>query len=285
MFKRTIAKLNLKAAIRYSQNKLLSNVSSAHSFAFSGCGWLTPFHLGVVNALRENMYINESTVVAGTSGGALSALLACSGVSTLEALENIVLLSQNQKFRKNIHSGLRVAISNLLPDDAVVKCNGRLHVVVTRAWPQPKITPIIISNFSSKEDILDAVTTSCFIPLYSDKSLFIPYREGKYLDGGLLAFMPPVGQITVSPFHRRYVLRRPPQISPHLSSKFKYSLPRLLSYVLRPAPPDVLRDLYQEGNNCALSWIHADKKETPNATASLTSASKSNFIRNFFVKN
>jgi hypothetical protein len=23
------------------------------SFAFSGCGWLTPFHLGVIKALRE----------------------------------------------------------------------------------------------------------------------------------------------------------------------------------------------------------------------------------------
>ena len=27
--------------------------ASSSSFAFSGCGWLTPYHLGVINALRE----------------------------------------------------------------------------------------------------------------------------------------------------------------------------------------------------------------------------------------
>lgn len=49
------------------------------SFAMSGCGWLTPFYFGVVEKMREAGYITDESLMAGTSGGSLGALIAVSG--------------------------------------------------------------------------------------------------------------------------------------------------------------------------------------------------------------
>lgn len=41
------------------------------SFAMSGCGWLWPFYLGVIKTMKKKGYLTDSSICAGTSGGAL----------------------------------------------------------------------------------------------------------------------------------------------------------------------------------------------------------------------
>eukprot|EP01041_Mallomonas_annulata_P001676 gene1676-3241_t len=227
------------------------------SFAMSGCGWLTPFHFGSMHSFREHGFITDETKFAGTSGGALGALLACSNVDSKKGLETLISLSQNRNFKSNINMGLKDVMRELLPEDAVSRCNNRLFITVTRAWPQPKIAPIIISTFESNDDMLDAVCTSCFIPLYSSRQIFSPFRRGMYVDGGVFAFMPPIGDITITPFPSKYLLRtrRKPEVSPSLSPSFKYSIAQLITWVLHPAPPAILRDLFEEGRRASDIWI------------------------------
>lgn len=51
--------------------------------------------------------LNSSTIHAGTSGGSLAALVACSNFDTKEALDSIIEISNNPEFKKNINEGLK----------------------------------------------------------------------------------------------------------------------------------------------------------------------------------
>jgi len=248
----------------------LSTTSNGLSFALSGCGWLTPFHFGAIDSLRSNGYINESTVVAGTSGGAIGALAAVCDVDPKISLEMLIKLSQNSKFRSNMDEGLYLALMEMIPKDAVKRCNNRLIVTVTRVWPSPGTEPELISTYESNEDIIRAVVASCFIPLYSSKThLFSLYRQKHYLDGGVFSFFPPVGDITITPFPQSFInyirlirdnRNQPVDITPDLSTTFHYSIPRLLTWVLHPASTIILRDLYKEGQQSTNIWIQSSKK-------------------------
>lgn len=64
-----------------------------------------------------------------------------------------------------------------------------------------KFHNIIVSNFESKEDLCDALTCSCFLPMFSGYK--VPrFRNSRYLDGGLTNQMPVMDSNTVkiSPF-------------------------------------------------------------------------------------
>lgn len=99
---------------------------------------------------------------------------------------------------------------SILPSDVVSRCNGRLYVTVTQVWPRPSLQPQIVSQFSSPEHLVQTVAASCFIPLWSAPRQLATKvtltRAGSgptwFADGGLLAFMPPVGDIRISPLPR-----------------------------------------------------------------------------------
>ena len=154
--------------------------------------------------------------------------------------------------------------SDFLPSDIVSRCNGRLFITVTQMWPNPSLKPVILSHFDSKEHLVDAVAASCFIPLWSARRLATKLGPSKALfaDGGILAFMPPIGDIRISPLPRRLFLppflSRPPHI--HLSPQDlqEYPMSRLATWILRPAPEPVLRDLYKKGFIAANKWIDSN---------------------------
>lgn len=239
-------------------------VDKTSSFAMSGCGWLTPFYFGVVQKMQEAGYITEKSLVAGTSGGSLGALVAVSGISPRLGLKLMTDMSLDKSFKNNIDLGLKTLLPPVLPDDIVKRSNGRLHVCVTKLWPNPTGSPHIISTFSSKEDLVDTVAASCFIPFYSAPSSFftkIVSRPLEYfIDGGVFGFMPPIGDVRVSPFSI-VSLRRPPNIRIKPSV---FSGPRLLTWVLTPAPPDVLEELYNEGYRAAEEWIALKEEKEKN---------------------
>ena len=236
---------------------IINSSSSKYSFAMSGCGWLSPFHFGAVEALKENQYLTNKSIVAGTSGGALAALLACSDLHPRDGLEIIVELSKSSPFRSRINTSLRRTLSMILTENAFQNSNGRLHIVVTKAWPKPEIKPKIISEFDSPEDMIDCIIASCFIPFYTDRLLTTTFRNEQYVDGGFLAFMPPIGNVRISPFLHSPIIRKA-DISPRLLKNFKFSSPRLLPWVLKPASPDVLRYLYEAGFEAASIWCHQE---------------------------
>ncbi|XP_068029764.1 omega-hydroxyceramide transacylase-like [Anomalospiza imberbis] len=79
------------------------------------------------------------------------------------------------------HRILRETLNKFLPPNAHELVSGKLHIILTRLHDWRCVT---VSEFASKEELIQAVMCSCFIPLYF--GIFPPtFRGVRYLDGEL----------------------------------------------------------------------------------------------------
>lgn len=240
-----------------------------HSFAFSGCGWLSPFHLGVIHAMKQHGWISDKSIFGGTSGGSIAALIACLDVPPSDALELIIEMSLKEGVFRNIDQELRLSLnialkrfmSNVSHDDILHRCNNRLYITTTQV---DNLKPHLITQYSNIHQIIDAVSASCFIPIYSGRRLStsISGYNSSFVDGGFRAFMPPVGDIRVSPFPVGYmkgVLSRYPHIT--LPAK-DYFIPQLFLWAAVPASPQKLRKIYHDGIAAGEFYIQQKGQKT-----------------------
>uniref|UniRef100_A0A8C9EMY6 PNPLA domain-containing protein n=1 Tax=Pavo cristatus TaxID=9049 RepID=A0A8C9EMY6_PAVCR len=97
-------------------------------------------------------------------------------------------------------ANLRAVLQRSLPEDSYQVASGRLHISLTRVVDGQNV---MVSEFSSKEELIQALLCSCFLPIYCG---FIPpsYRGVRYVDGGFTGLQPvsslEEAVITVSPF-------------------------------------------------------------------------------------
>lgn len=73
-------------------------------------------------------------------------------------------------------------LRQVLPDDVHTTCSGGIHVAVTRVTPG--LSPTLVSRFADREDLIQALLTSCHIPWYFDGSLVRSFRATPCFDGG-----------------------------------------------------------------------------------------------------
>uniref|UniRef100_A0A5S6Q1Q3 triacylglycerol lipase n=1 Tax=Trichuris muris TaxID=70415 RepID=A0A5S6Q1Q3_TRIMR len=176
------------------------------NFSFSGCGFLGIYHVGVAAALKE--YAPDLVVhkISGASGGAIAACALicnlCLGQACSDVLKIAVLARQralgplHPSF--NLTAIIREGLLAFLPDDAHKIASGRLHISLTRLSDGVNF---LVNEFKSKEDLIDALACSAFIPFYS--GTVPPTFQGiHYIDGGWSDNLPILDQhtITVSPF-------------------------------------------------------------------------------------
>jgi patatin-like phospholipase domain-containing protein 2 len=98
----------------------------------------------------------------------------------------------------NIQTCLFEGMSKHLPEDAHLRVNGKLHISLTRVYDGKSI---IVSQFNSREDLLDALLCACFIPGFS--GILPPKFHGvRYMDGAFSDNLPTLDEntVTVSPF-------------------------------------------------------------------------------------
>jgi predicted acylesterase/phospholipase RssA len=237
------------------------------SIALSGCGWLAPFYLGVIKVLKSTNYLTKNSIYGGTSGGSLGALIGCADIDTDLAANLFITISKDKKFHKNIDQGIRAHLRSIVPEDVLSKVNDRLFIVTTKIWPDINNikNPVITSNFKDIDHLVDVVSASCYIPLWSNRSSIKSFYtkimtdpNSFYIDGGLASWMPPIGDVRVTPFPKTLILtKRKPHIS--LPSN-KYSTFTLMSWVFQPPPPDKIMELYKEGEIAAYKWIENQPK-------------------------
>lgn len=98
----------------------------------------------------------------------------------------------------NIHRLLLEGLEKFLPADAHFRVSGKLHISLTRVHDGKNV---IVSTFDSREELIQALLASAFIPIFSG---IIPpkYKGVRYMDGGYSDNLPTLDEntITVSPF-------------------------------------------------------------------------------------
>lgn len=249
--------------------KLSSQVLSSSqplSYSFSGAGWLTPYHLGVINGLKDFNLIHSNSIVSGSSGGSIAATLIATNMNELDALNIFKQSILIMKPMKNIDQILKQMLTEILPNNSYQLCNqnSSCHITVTKLILLNKKQPLIISNYDSNDDLINCIATSCFIPFYSAPKPYTIFRNEKYIDGGLFAFLPPIGEITVNPLPQigKYMLNpRRSVIHPLLVPEFKVPLKTMIRWSLFPPSAQVLDDLFQIGKKSAHIWARSRESQ------------------------
>ncbi|KAG2496663.1 hypothetical protein HYH03_005483 [Edaphochlamys debaryana] len=239
------------------------DVSSDVGFGFSAGGLLFPYFLGVVSQLQAMGVLRHEVPVAGASAGSIIAVCAKSGLSEEQLFEALLDLAADCRqggTRARLRHVLHRVLDSVLPADIHERCEGRAFLAVTNVWPRPQSE--LVSSFSSRDDLIDTVLTSCHIPYWFDGSLVRPYRNSIAFDGGITNFIPATPTDIchrVCCFPSANLSSFSIDLSPDtFDSDFPYDMRTLLSWAFEPAPDAMLAALLERGKRDARAWALAN---------------------------
>ncbi|KAK7874450.1 hypothetical protein R5R35_001542 [Gryllus longicercus] len=242
------------------------------NLSFAGCGFLGIYHVGVAVCFKKyapHLLLNK---ISGASAGAIAACALLCDLPIGEQVSDVLKVVQQARSKTlgpfspsfNVQNILLEQLEKVLPDNAHLLVNGKLHISLTRVYDGKNV---IVSHFNSKEDLLQALLASCFVPVFS--GLLPPRFHGiRYMDGGFSDNLPTLDEntITVSPFcGESDICPRDPSsqlfhvnvanTSIELSKENMYRFTRILF----PPKPEVLASMCQQGYEDALSFLHRNK--------------------------
>ncbi|XP_040019323.2 patatin-like phospholipase domain-containing protein 2 [Gasterosteus aculeatus] len=178
------------------------------NISFAGCGFRSVYYLGALSCMLERVprLVHGASKICGASSGCLVAAALTVGIP-IEHFSADVLTVAKEARRHTLgvfHPtfSLQRTVRSLLeklPADAHLRASGKLCVSLTRL---PDWKNVLVSQFESREDLIQVLICSCFFPVYCG---FIPpsYRGVHYIDGALSNNMPLFEQrntITIAPF-------------------------------------------------------------------------------------
>ena len=157
----------------------MTSVPCVH-VSFSGCGFLAPFHVGAAAALARRGVAVERAL--GASSGSLVAAAVVLGVPPerqrrrfYEIVSRAAALRPLGAFHPGFDFGQLFVrhFGEDVPRDAHERCSGRLTVSITATdWSNE-----LVSSFSSRQDLIDCLICSCFVPGFS--GYVAPFYRGK----------------------------------------------------------------------------------------------------------
>ncbi|NWV46233.1 PLPL1 protein, partial [Daphoenositta chrysoptera] len=190
-----------------------------YSILFRGCSFLAIYEAGVLAALKDLSpdIMKSAHRIYGSSSGSVIATAALCGCDVGKGYTLLFILYEMRQYLlrslKTCLFGLapggrilrlaRSALHKFLPPNAHELVSGKLHIVLTRLHDWRTVTA---SEFASKEELIQAVTCSCFIPLYFGLSP-PTYRGVRYVDGELAMWTADFvsrSTITISAFAGEY---------------------------------------------------------------------------------
>ncbi|KAJ4917130.1 Acyl transferase/acyl hydrolase/lysophospholipase superfamily protein [Raphanus sativus] len=240
-------------------------IITSPGFSFSAAGLLFPYHLGVAQLLIEKGYITDTTPLAGASAGAIVCATITSGASMQEALEATKVLAHD--CRRNgtafrLGAVLRDSMERLLPDDIHIRSNGRVRVAITQvSW---KLRGLLVDQFDSKSDLINAVIASSFVPGYLAPMPATMFRDRVCVDGGLTLFMPPTAAaktVRVCAFSASNFELKDIGINPDCNPLNRATSRQLLNWAMEPAEDEVLEKLFELGYADAAAWSEMNPVE------------------------
>ncbi|XP_009999692.1 PREDICTED: patatin-like phospholipase domain-containing protein 1 [Chaetura pelagica] len=145
------------------------------------------YEAGVVKALKDlsPAILKSAARIYGASSGSIIATLAVCECDTDE-VKKYFYSALPRSFWGFVPGGrmiqfLKDTLEKYLPPNAHQLATGKLHIILTRLrdW-----RCMVVSEFASREELIQAITCSCFIPLYF--GLIPPtFRGVRYVDGEL----------------------------------------------------------------------------------------------------
>lgn len=258
-------------------------IVTSPGFSFSAAGLLFPYHLGVAQFLVEKGYIKETTPLAGSSAGAIICVVIASGLSMQQALDATKILADDCRRKGTMFrlgALLRDCLEELLPDDAHTSCNGRIRVAITQISWRPR--GLLVDQFDSKGDLINALITSAFIPGYLSPRPATMFRNRLCVDGGLTFFMPPTSAsntVRVCAFPASTFGAKGIGISPECNPENRATPRQLFNWALEPAEDEVLDRLFELGYADAATWAEknpVDEVVHDNTTSAETVSASQN---------
>ncbi|KAI1716868.1 patatin-like phospholipase domain-containing protein [Ditylenchus destructor] len=190
----------------------LAQTNSPVGLALSGCGFLGTYHFGAMMCIQKNAtnLLPRITHFTGASAGSLmAALLVLAPESVADGLIQLYELAdelQKQRFGAltpgfNFARRLTYIAEKFIPED-ISACQGRLFVSLTK---QSDYSNRIVSEFPTRDYLLDCLMASCYIPYYSTGPFGYPPKiDGDYYIDGFysnnLPILENIPTITISPF-------------------------------------------------------------------------------------
>ncbi|XP_069879606.1 omega-hydroxyceramide transacylase [Dipodomys merriami] len=242
-----------------------------HSISFSGSGFLSYYQAGAVDALRDlaPRMLDTTYRFAGTSAGAVIAALVICGIEMDEYLRflNVGLAEVKKSFLGPLSPSCKMVqtmrrfLYHALPEDSYKATTGKLHVGLTRLEDGESV---VVSEFTSKEELIEALYCSCFVPIYC--GLIPPtYRGVRYIDGGFTSMQPCsfwTDSITISTFSGQQDIcpRDCPAIFHDFrlcNFSFQFSLENITRMTHALFPPDlvILQEYYYRGYDDTVLYL------------------------------
>lgn len=229
--------------------------------SFSGGGFIGIYHVGVAIAFKKFAPHIASRKVLGASSGALASMCLVTNMPFDQAISGIAKMSIHCRSltlgpfdpRFSIFDIMKGSLNEFTCEDAHLIGTNKLYISLTRA---ATLQNEIITDFESREELVDVLMASCFIPYFL--GLIPPKVRGvTYIDGGFTDNLPTHDEntITVSPFAGMATIRPRPSNTklPDIIYTPENAM-RVVKTVFSP-PPKALADLCQEGFNDALEFI------------------------------
>ncbi|XP_063519164.1 1-acylglycerol-3-phosphate O-acyltransferase PNPLA3 isoform X4 [Pongo pygmaeus] len=144
------------------------------SLSFAGCGFLGFYHVGATRCLSEHAphLLRDARMLFGASAGALHCVGVLSGIpleQTLQVLSDLVRKARSRNIgifhpSFNLSKFLRQGLYKYLPANVHQLISGKICISLTRVSDGKNV---LVSDFRSKDEVVDALICSCFIPFYS----------------------------------------------------------------------------------------------------------------------
>ncbi|XP_029455985.1 patatin-like phospholipase domain-containing protein 2 isoform X2 [Rhinatrema bivittatum] len=247
------------------------DLERGYNLSFAGCGFLGVYHVGVASCLQERAprLVRGAGRVYGASAGALNAAALVCGACFAECCSDVIELAKEARKRNlgplhptfNLVKILKNGLYKNLPENAHELASGKLCVSLTRVSDGENV---LVSDFSSKEELIQALVCSSFVPIYC--GLIPPsFRGERYVDGGISDNLPQYelkNTITISPFSGESdICPRDSSTNFHemrlTNTSIQFSLRNLyrLTRALFPPEPKVLWEMCQQGYNDTLRFL------------------------------
>ncbi|KAH9629070.1 hypothetical protein HF086_011333 [Spodoptera exigua] len=238
------------------------------NLSFAGCGFLGIYHVGVAVCFKKYAPHLLLGKISGASFGALSACCLLCDLPIGEITTDVLRVVSEARAGSlgpfspsfNIQNVLLEGMQKYLPHDVHKIVSGKLHISLTRVYDGKNV---IVSEFPTREDLLQALLASCFVPVFS--GLLPPRFHGiRYMDGGFSDNLPVLDEntITVSPFCGESDIC-PRDLSSQLfhvnlaNTSIELSKQNMNRFarILFPPKPEVLSNMCKQGFDDALRFL------------------------------